>query len=175
MVAYVFWHWPRPEVDFGRYTEGLAAFHRALGAAPPPGFLGSRVREVHAAPWLPAARALEDWYLLEDLAALGALEEAAVSGPRRAPHDGAARLAGGGTGGLYGRVREGTAEAEQVAWFGKPSGLSYPDFLAVMPAAELWQRKLTLGPAPEFCLAGGTPPAEAEGPIVLRVKTLRVE
>jgi len=175
MLAYVLWHWPGPEVDLGRYTESLSAFHRALRAAPPEGFAGSRVREVHGAPWLPVPRAFEDWYLVEDFAALGALEVAAVSGPRRARHDGAARLARGGTAGLYGRLRDGAVDAGRAAWFAKPAGVPYPDFVARLPTAELWQRKLTLGPAPEFCLSGGTPPADAEGVITLGVKTLAVE
>ncbi len=175
MLAYVFWHWPAPDVDRVRYAGSLAAFHRALRAAPPEGFVGSRVREVRGAPWVPAPLAFEDWYLVEDFAALGALERAAVSGPRRAPHDGAARLARGGTAGLYGRLREGAAGADRVAWFAKPAGMPYPDFLARVPPAELWQRKLTLGPAPEFCLAGGNPPADAAGAITLEVLPVDVE
>jgi hypothetical protein len=175
MLAYVFWHWPGPEVDLVRYAERLAAFHRALRAAPPEGFVGSRVREVCEAPWVPAPQAFEDWYLVEDFAALGALERAAVTGTRRAPHDDAARLARGGTAGLYGRVREGAADPIRAAWFAKPAGTPYPDFLARVPPAELWQRKLTLGPAPEFCLSGGTPPEGAEGAITLQVKPLPVD
>jgi len=43
MLAYVFWHWPATEVDPAKYQEALAAFHRALAAAPPEGMRGSRV------------------------------------------------------------------------------------------------------------------------------------
>lgn len=173
MLAYVFWHWPRPDLDPARYLDALVAFHRALAADPPAGFRGSRIREVTGAPWLPAERALEDWYLVDDFAALGALEQAAISGRRQEPHDGAARLALGGTGGLYGLVREGAGEtAEEASWFGKPNALPYPRFLAAVPAGELWQRRLVLGPAPEFCLVGGAPPPEAEGVVTLRVRPL---
>src|SRR5512145_570811 len=108
MLAYVFWHWPRPEHDRARYVDALVSFHRALEADPPAGFRGSRVQEVTGAPWIPTERALEDWYLVDDFAALGALEQAAISGRRLEPHDRAARLALGGAGGLYGRLREGT-------------------------------------------------------------------
>ncbi len=83
MLAYVFWHWPAPSVDRDAYAEALLAFHRALLAEPPAGMRGSRVFALDAAPWVPAERPFEDWYLLDDFAALGALNEAAVSGASR--------------------------------------------------------------------------------------------
>lgn len=173
MLAYVFWHWPRPELDPARYLEALVAFHRALEAEPPPGFLGSRVREVSGAPWVPAPRAVEDWYLVSDFAALGALEQAAVAGGRLEPHDRAARLALGGAGGVYGRVREGLADPAAATWFAKPAGIPSPAFLAGIPEGELWQRRLVLGPAPEFCLAAGAAPPGAErGAVTLGVRSL---
>ena len=60
MLAHVFWHWPRQDVDLDRYAEALVDFHRTLSSARPPGYHGSRVREVAGAPWTPAGRALED-------------------------------------------------------------------------------------------------------------------
>ncbi len=174
MLAYLFWHWPRPDVDPGRYADALLAFHRALEASPPPGYRGSRVLEVSGAPWVPVRTVLEDWYFVDDFAALGALDEAAISGARREPHDGAARMALGGTGGVYRRLREGATAAPpgRVCWFGKPAGMSYPELLARIPAAELWQRQLVLGPAPEFCLLGAEPPACADHPSSLSVRLL---
>src|SRR5512144_886027 len=172
MIAYVFWHWPRPDVDPGRYADALLAFHRALAASPPPGYLGSRVLQVTDAPWTPVSTALEDWYFLDDFAALGALNQAAVSGQRREPHDGAARLAQGGAGGVYRCVREGSAAASHATWLDKPADLSYPEFLAQIPPAELWQRQMVLGPTPEFCLFGAAPPERAERPRSLRVRLL---
>jgi hypothetical protein len=174
VLAYVFWHWPRAEFDLDRYVEALLAFHRSLRDDPPPGLRGSRVRELSGAPWVNGGRGLEDWYLVDDWAALGALEQAAVSGRRRLPHDGAARLALGGAGGVYGRLREEEAAAadapDAVTWFGKPAGVPYPAFLAGAPPGELWQRKLVLGPAPEFCLTGRAAPPGAEAPITVGVR-----
>ncbi|WP_242342847.1 hypothetical protein [Anaeromyxobacter terrae] len=155
MLAYVFWHWPAPTVDAARYAESLVAFHRALASTPPPGVRSSRVYELEAAPWLPVARAFEDWYLVDDFAALGALNEAAVSGARREPHDAAARLAGGGHGGVYrllAPARGGTLP--RTTWCSKPGGASYPEFVAQLPPGETWQRQMVLGPAPEFCIIG---------------------
>jgi hypothetical protein len=173
VLAYVFWHWPDPATDPGRYLDALLEFHRSLAASPSPGFRGSRVLEVAGAPWTPAPRALEDWYLLDDFAALGALNEAAVSGPRRGPHDGAARLARGGAGGVYRRLAEGAAAAPgRATWFGKPAGVGYPEFLAEVKGGELWQRQLVLGPAPEFCLLDAEPPARAAAPCALTVRSV---
>lgn len=158
MLAYLFWHWPEPGVPLDAYAEAVIAFHRALAASPPAGFRGSRVLEVAAAPWAGAERALEDWYLVDDFAALGALNEAAVSGARRGAHDAAAQRAGGGAGGLYLRLAAGGRAEGAATWLSKPGGTSYGAFLARLPpGTELWQRQLVLGPAPEFHWAGPAP------------------
>lgn len=66
-------------------------------------------------------------------------------------------------------------DAGTVAWFGKPAGMPYADLLARTPSGELWQRKLTLSPAPEFCLSNAGPPGDAEDAIVLEVKLFPTE
>jgi len=161
MLAYVFWHWPAPGTDVASYIAALAEFHRSLAASPPPGFHCSIVFLVAAYRWLPAdAAVFEDWYLLENSGALDILNEAAVSGARKEPHDRAARAAAGGTAGLC-RLRLGeaaVAAANYACRFSKPSGMSYQELydmlgpLASVPATGLWQRQMTLGPGPEFCL-----------------------
>ena len=40
MLAYVFWHWRRPDVPAASYEALQRRFHAALGAAPPPGLPG---------------------------------------------------------------------------------------------------------------------------------------
>lgn len=159
MLAYVFWHWAAPQAARDAYVERLRAFHRALRAAPPPGFRGSRVLAIEGAPWAPGSPAYEDWYLVDDFAALGALNEAAVTAARRAPHDAVASLVAGGAGGVYRRLSEGRdlPRASAVNWMSKPAGEGYASFLARLPAAEAWQRQLVLGPAPEFCVFGPAP------------------
>jgi hypothetical protein len=95
-----------------------------------------------------------------DFAALGELNDAAVSGSRRAPHQEAAALADGGAGGLY-RLIAGEPSSRDhriAAWFRKPPGMSYEMLQTEIETRgrqtrfTLWQRQLVLGPAPEFCL-----------------------
>src|SRR5215210_5879039 len=102
MLAYLFWHEPRAEVDPERYVELLQGFHRALAAAPPPSFVRSWSVRLDVAPWDAGPRqAFEDWYLVEDWAALGTLNHAAVRAPRDEAHDAIASRATNGAGGLY--------------------------------------------------------------------------
>ena len=62
-------------------------------------------------------------------------------------------------------------------WLPKPAGMGYPDFdLSMKPLIErgccLWGRRMTLGPAPEFCLHA---PADAQlpsGAMAIRIDTL---
>jgi len=167
MLAYVFWHWPAASVERSSYERMLTEFHRALAARPPTGFRGSTSLRIEAVPWLGTAVAgYEDWYLLDGSAALDPLDEAAVSGTRKAPHDRVARVAAGGTAGLY-RLRAGVpalARGRVASWFAKPAGEQYVELYARLrgwseqPDTGLWERQMTLGPAPEFCLRGPLAP-----------------
>jgi len=161
MLAYVFWHWPRPEIERGQYLDHLAEFHRTLVANKPPGFQRSVVFHISDANWLNTdGEAYEEWYLLDDSAALDPLNEAAVSGVCEEPHNRVARAAADGTGGLY-RLRAGEgdlAQARFATWLSKPAGVSYKDFyaglesLTTQPGVTLWGRQMTLGPTTEFCI-----------------------
>jgi hypothetical protein len=74
----------------------------ALAEARLPGFHASAVCRVEEPGWLPGRdTAYEDWYLADGFADLGTLNEGAVADPCRAPHNEVARLAAGGTTGLY--------------------------------------------------------------------------
>ena len=164
MLAYVFWHWRAAAAAASDYEERLRRFHAVFAAGRPAGFVRSAaygVTGVTDAAWLPPGiAAYEDWYLLENSAALDAINEAAVSGARREPHDAAASRAAGGTAGLY-RLRAGdpAIETQRVAiWLAKPAGMSYDAFygalapLTARPGVALWGRQMTLGPTPEFSL-----------------------
>lgn len=169
LLAYVFWHWRQPSAEPGTYEAAQQAFHRILAASPSAGFIRSFSHAVTGAPWANGGgEAYEDWYLVRDTASLDGLEEAAVTAGRKGPHDIAAALAAAGTAGLY-QLQRGTAPAapRSAQWFTKPAGLSYGQlFAAVEPAlgpvgGSLWMRKMTLGPATEFCVLANEPAALA--------------
>jgi hypothetical protein len=176
VLAYVFWHRPAKPQDADAYEQAQLAFHRSLAHNRPVGMCGSAVFRLTENPWIAGAEAdtgsstptavapsYEDWYLLEDFAALGVLNEAAVGRGHRSPHDEVARRYGGGAGGLYALIegeRKGDllSGASVAVWVARPPGSpkrSLADLLGdgVEPGhASLWRRALVLGPAPEFCL-----------------------
>jgi hypothetical protein len=161
MLAYVFWHRPTGGVAAEDYEAATKRFHLSLAAHPPVGFLGSACLRAPELDWLAGGGpGYEDWYLLEDFAALGILNEAAVGRGHATAHDAAASLAGEGTGAIY-ALLEGTGDLADVVlatWI-TPTRSGHAavleDFLAdgMDPAhSGLWRRTLALGPAPEFCL-----------------------
>jgi len=166
MLAYVFWHWPQPSIEPDSYVDHLVQFHETLAANKPSGFQQSVVFRIRDASWLKTnGEAYEEWYLLDDSAAMDCLNEAAVSGACEEPHNRVAREAADGVGGLY-RLRVGQehlAHARFAAWLAKPAGVSYKDFYASLesrtsqPGVALWGRQMTLGPGAEFCLHSPTP------------------
>lgn len=165
MLAYVFWHWPQPSIDRDAYVDHLADFHRTLASNKPPGFRNSIIFRINGANWLnTSGEAYEEWYLLDDSAAMDPLNEAAVSGVCEQPHNRVAREAADGTGGIY-RFRAGQEELAQsrfAVWLSKPNGVSYNDFFAALqpltsqPGLGLWGRQMTLGPTTEFCIHSPT-------------------
>ena len=163
MLAYVFWHWPIPDIDDASYRNLLQIFHETLKANPPRGFLRSVAFAVSRLPLQTTSQpGFEDWYLLEDSGALDVINHAAVSGVCEEPHNQVARYAAGGTAGLY-RLRAGSedlAGARYATWLSKPEGLSYADFYSSLesvtsePSVGVWQRQMTLGPTTEFAFYG---------------------
>jgi len=172
MLAYVFWHWPHAEIDRAAYLDHLAGFHHKLASNKPIGFQQSVVFRIRGANWLnTTGEAYEEWYLLDDSAAMDRLNEAAVSGACEEPHNIVAREAADGTGGLY-RLRAGREELAQskfAVWLSKPSGVSYADFYAALQpltsqqGVVLWGRQMTLGPTTEFCIHSPTQVQLPEG------------
>ncbi len=156
MLAYVFWHWPNSGVSGAGYEEGLRRFQAALAAARPPGWRQSQVFRLRGAPWTAQGTSYEEWYWLENSAALDALNSAAVSGGCRDPHDAVARQVAGGAAGLYRPINAVQGDFSRHIWFSKPEGWSYARLNDAMaqsrPESRLWQRQLVLGPTPELCL-----------------------
>jgi hypothetical protein len=161
VLAYVFWHRAAVGVETSDYEGACERFQRSLGAHPPGGLVASACLRAERLPWLGDGGAgHEDWYALEDFAALGVLNEAAVGRGHADAHDHAARLMGEGTGSIY-RLLDGAldfAAARVAAWITPARGHDtsrFDDFLAdgmERPGASLWRRQLALGPAPELCV-----------------------
>jgi len=159
MLAYVFWHVAAADAGREDYEGRLEAFHAALRAERPCGMGATATFGLRAVPWLGDRGGYEDWYLVDDFAALGTLNEAAVSGTRRVPHDAAAALAATGAAAIMGHVAGPLLAGPPAwaAWLAKPAGTAYPDWHAALAevageAAAVWQRQMVLGPAPEFCV-----------------------
>jgi len=169
MLAYVFWHRPKPEADIEGYEAALSAFHRSLEHGRPAGLEQSASFRVGELPWLPGeGGGYEDWYLLEGFASLGVLNEAAVGRGHRTAHDHAAAKTASGTAGLY-ALQDGDIAAWEgggvAVWVGREPGSAAPalaemltDGVAPDPAC-LWRRQMSLGAAPEFCLHAPHVPA----------------
>jgi hypothetical protein len=179
VLAYVFWHRPLHSDRREAYEQALIGFHRSLAHSPPVGTLASAAFRVAEAPLPPVpdgdggddeGPAYEDWYLVEDFAALGVLNEAAVGRGHHTSHDDVARRFGAGAGGLYALI-EGEAcaaslgETALAVWIARPPGSTRRALGELLgdgidPAhASLWRRQLVLGPAPEFCVLGSEVPA----------------
>jgi hypothetical protein len=145
VLAYLFWHAPSDPVEREEYESRLLEFHEAIRGV----VVESAAFRLDELPF--ARRAgYEDWYLVEDWAALGELNAAAVSGVRAAPHDAVARLARDGWGGVYRLMRGSSKVPDRGRWESKPADESYDSFLGREGAETIWQRQLVLGPAPEF-------------------------
>jgi hypothetical protein len=188
VLAYVFWHRPREGTAADAYERAQLAFHRSLARERPVGMRCSASFKLDEAPWAahradagaldpdaldsealdPGQPGYEDWYLLDDFAALGVLNEAAVGHGHRSTHDEAARRFGGGAGGLYalvegcrsdtGELATPLGEANVAIWVARPAGAPRRELGELLgdgmdPChASLWRRQLVLGPASEFCL-----------------------
>ncbi|HEX8119696.1 MAG TPA: hypothetical protein VF549_00390 [Solirubrobacteraceae bacterium] len=155
-LAYVFWHWPAQR---DRYEERLQAFHDSL-ARP-----GTTTFRLGVAPWddVGEEAPYEDWYPVDDWAALGELNDYAVTGPRKPPHDEVAHASRKGAGAVYRNIVEGPplSEVAFAAWLGKPPA-------EPPPGAALWQRQLVLGPAPEYAVLAGSAVEVGAGAVLTR-------
>ena len=118
----------------------------------------------------------EDWYLVNDHAALGVLNEAAAGRGHRSSHDDVATQSGRGAGGLYAllegepthlarRRRVAVWVAIQPVGSGAAAVGRVPGLAGLLgdgmdgATASLWRRQLVLGPAPELCVVAPEAPS----------------
>ncbi len=161
-LAYVFWHWPRPEVSLDTYEKKLTAFLSSLLVKKTPEIIDALSFRIEKnAPWGPQGRAIyEDWYVVRDFSDLGGLNDVAIKGETGAAHDSIKEYYLKGTGGIFKSV-QGELElhrAGYTAWIEKPRDLSYPSYYEKISKitegsrSKLWRRQMVLGPTPQFCL-----------------------
>lgn len=149
MLAYVFWHQPKADVNRAAYEAAQRAFHEMIDTP-------SSCFRLDQLPFTKGG-GYEDWYLVRSWAELGALNDAATDATRRSGHDQAAELAAGGWGSVYALARGAAEIPAGVVWRNKDRGRPTADFLGSLPAGTVWRRQLVLGPAPEFCIATANP------------------
>jgi hypothetical protein len=147
MLAYLLWHRPSAEASRETYEQRLVDFHAALRHE---GLETASFRLEH----LPfsSGSGYEDWYLVEDWAAIGALGDVALRGAHGSRHDAVALLSAESWGGVYGLVRGDRRPPAGARWAAKGPEESLDSFLEREGAQTLWRRQLVLGPAAEFCL-----------------------
>ena len=80
MLAYLFWHTPRPTVARSDYERDLLAFSRALADLHCPGVRRITSFRTSTVPWLDEPLGYEDWATIDGSCALETLNEQAVSG-----------------------------------------------------------------------------------------------
>lgn len=179
MFAYIFWHARDEAYPAEEYEGRLEDFHRALSKRGFKGFRGSLAFKIGPTPWLPAG-GYEDWYVVEGLSVLEALNQAIGEPELGRLHSLIARMASEGKGTIIAprtpKPRRPTAA--KATWLSKPRHIGYQEFyseiepLAQRRGATLWRRQLALGPAPEFLLLGEADPPERFSPIRMERRLL---
>lgn len=149
MLAYIFWHRRRGDVDSSDYEEAQRYFHASVEV----------VSACFRLTDLPFSEGpgYEDWYLVEDWASLGELNQAAVDSIRGRHHDRVAEMAAAGWGSVYELQRGAAMISVGTEWMEKPRGVDSGEFLASLPHETVWRRQMVLGPGPELCVGVSAP------------------
>ena len=183
-LAYVFWHWPRPEIEVQSYEAKLVSFLRGLDSDNVPGLVDALSFRVGPLPWGPPnASFYEDWYVVKDFTSLGALNDGAISGAAGMAHGSIVKDFMKGTGSIF-RLVSGALplrESHLVTWAEKPIGPSYQSYydelakVTMGSRTDLWRRQLALGPSQQFCIHSDGPllMPQAFNPLTSRVELVR--
>ena len=159
MIAYVFWHQKMELVSSKTYENALIMFHRSLYNFGVKGYIGSQTFKIEGAYWMGASESgYEDWYLLEDSGVMDKLNQAAVSGSVKDPHNAAAHMATNLHAGLYVIKSPYLSffSGKSATWFTKPRDVGLDQIMishrnSNEKLGDLWMRQMVLGPTPEYC------------------------
>jgi hypothetical protein len=161
VLAYLFWHTPKPTVARDDYEHNLVAFSRALSGLNCPGVRRITSFRISAVPWLDDTAGYEDWATIDGASALETLNEQAVAGPMAAVHGTVAQQMEVGYGGVYYHLWGDMDPhvAERAQWLSRPRGIAFRPVLdAISDTASgpvsIWRRFMVLGPGSEFVVLG---------------------
>lgn len=160
MIAYVFWHQKMELVSSKTYESALITFHRSLYNFGVRGYIGSQTFKIEGAYWMGATESgYEDWYLLEDSGVMDKINQAAISGSVKDPHNAAAHMATNLHAGLYviKSPYPSFLNGKSATWFTKPKEMSLDQIInshsdSNKRFGDLWMRQMVLGPTPEYCI-----------------------
>jgi hypothetical protein len=142
------------------YENALITFHRSLYNFGVKGYIGSQTFKIEGAYWMGASESgYEDWYLLKDSSVMDKLNQAAVSGSVKDPHNTAAHMATSLHAGLYviKSPYPSFLSGKSAVWFTKPREMDLNQILSNYGNSndnigDLWMRLMVLGPTPEYCI-----------------------
>jgi hypothetical protein len=161
MLAYVFWHTPKPTAARVDYERDLLAFSRALFDLNCPGVRRNSSFRISTVPWLDDPSGYEDWATVDGSYVLETLNEQAVSGRMATLHGTVAQQMGVGYGGLYYHLwgNMDPHVAERAQWLSRPRGIEFrPALEGISQTAgalvSVWRRFMVLGPGSEFVILG---------------------
>jgi len=161
VLAYLFWHMPKPTVARADYERGLLAFSHALSDLNCRGVRRITSFRTSAVPWLGDAPGYEDWATVDGASVLETLNDRAVAGPMAATHGAVAEQMGVGYGGVYYHLWGDMDPhvAERAQWLSRPRGIDFRPVLEAISGTaarpvSVWRRFMVLGPGLEFVVLG---------------------
>jgi len=161
MLAYLFWHTPKPTTGGVEYERDLLAFSHALSGLNCFGVRRIANFRISAVPWLDDPSGYEDWVTIDGSHVLENLNDQAVSARMAPLHGRIAQQMGVGYGGLYYHLwgNMDPHVAESAHWLSRSRGVEFRPVLEHMlqgggEPVSVWRRFMVLGSGFEFVILG---------------------